>query len=377
MSAPGPSLQSERTDLTSGFGVSRTCQVDGNDANDPSLPFDDRYCDAHNIAARGENMRRREFMTLLGGVASVWPLSLFAQSTPRVGILLNGGAVKLRGLDIVSELARFGHIEGRNVNYELRAAEGVQSRLPQLARELVATKPNVIVGSAAPAAAALFGATRSIPIVMTVIGDPIALGLTGSISRPTHNVTGFTVSSSSLAAKRLELLLGMVPALRTMAYLWVPTNPLATLFEPQVRKAAGMLGIKLISLPLASGADIAPAFSRIDEERAMAVLVEGDPITLNFSGSIADECLVRNLPAMHTWPAEVRQGALISYGPATVENIPRTAVYVDRILKGAKVSELPFEEPTQIQMVINLRTARSIGFTFPPALLARADEVIE
>jgi putative ABC transport system substrate-binding protein len=322
-------------------------------------------------------MRRRKFMTLLGGVATVWPLSLYAQSTPRVGILFNGGAVLLRDLDIVRELARLGHVEGRNVNYEMRAAEGDLSRLPELARELVATKPDVIVGSAVPAAAALFGATRTIPIVMTVVGDPIALGLTGSMSRPTHNVTGFTVSSSSLAAKRLELLHGMIPSLRTVAYLWVPANPLATLFEPQVRKAAGILGIKLVSLPLTSEADIASAFSRIDEEQAMAVLVEGDPITLNFSGAIADECLVRNLPGMHTWPVEARLGALISYGPATVENIPRAAVYVDRILKGAKVAELPFEEPTQIKLVINLRTARSIGFNFPPALLARADEVIE
>lgn len=322
-------------------------------------------------------MRRREFVSLLGGLATVWPLSLHAQSIPRVGILLNGGAILPGDLDFVRELARLGHIEGRNVSYEVRAAEGDSSRLPKLARDLVATKPDVIVASAAPAAAALFGATRTIPIVMTVIGDPIALGLSGSISRPTHNVTGFTVSSSSLAAKRLELLHGMVPALRTVGYLWVPANPLATLFEPQVRKAAGLLGIKLVSLPLTSGADIASAFSRVDEEPVMAVLVESDPITLNFSGSIIDECLVRNLPGMHTWPVEVRQGALISYGPAAIENIPRAAVYVDRILKGAKVAELPFEEPTLIKLAINLRTARSIGFAFPPALLARADEVVE
>jgi putative ABC transport system substrate-binding protein len=316
-------------------------------------------------------------MTLLSGVATVWPLSLHAQSIPRVGILHNGSAVLSRDLDFVRELARLGHIEGRNVFYEVRAADGDSSRLPKLARDLVATKPDVIVASAVPAAAALFSATRTIPIVMTVIGDPIALGFSSSISRPTHNVTGFTVSSSSLAGKRLEVLHGIVPALRTVAYLWVPANPLATLFEPQVLKAASMLGIKLVSLPLTSGADIASAFSRGDEQQARAVLVEGDPITLNFSGSIIDECLVRNLPGMHTWPVEARQGALISYGPAAVENISRAAVYVDRILKGAKVAELPFEEPTLIKLVINLRTARSIGFTFPPALLARADEVIE
>ena len=325
-------------------------------------------------------MRRRDFIStaVLGGAAAVWPLPLSAQErTPRVGILLNGGAVVPRDLEIARELARIGYIEGRNIIYEVRAAAGDLSRLPQLARELVATNPDVIVGSGTPAAAALFGATRNIPIVMTAVGDPIALGLTSSMSRPTHNVTGFTVSSLSLAAKRLELLHGIVPALRKVAYLWVPGNPVATLFEAHVRKAADVLGIKLVSLPLTSEADIAAAFTVADEEQVTAVLVESDPLTLRFSVTIVDECLVRNLPSIHTWPIEVRNGALISYGPPTVENNPRAANYVDRILKGAKVAELPFEEPTQIKLVINLRTARSIGFAFPPTLLARADEVIE
>jgi putative ABC transport system substrate-binding protein len=315
---------------------------------------------------------------VLGGAALAWPLPLSAQRrTPRVGVLLNGGAVPPRDLDIARELARIGYVEGRNIIYEVRAAAGDLSRLPQLARELVATKPDVIIGTATPAAAALFGATRDIPIVMTVVGDPIALGLTGSMSRPTHNVTGFTNSSLSLAAKRLELLHGIVPALRKVAYLRVPGNPLATLFESHVRKAADVLGIKLLSLPLTSEADVAAAFARADEEQVTAVLVEADPLTLRFSGTIVNECLVRDLPGMHSWPIEVRNGALISYGPAAVENNPRAAIYVDRILKGAKVAELPFEEPTQIKLVINLRTARSIGIAFPPTVLARADEVIE
>jgi putative ABC transport system substrate-binding protein len=322
-------------------------------------------------------MRRRDFLSLLGSLTTAWPLSLHAQSIPRVGILLNGGAVLPRDLDFVRELARLGYIEGRNVTYELRAAGGDSSRLSKLARDLVATNPHVIIGAATPAATALFGATRTIPIVLTVIGDPISLGFSNSISRPTHNVTGFTLSSLSLAAKRLELLHEMVPALSTVGYLWAPSNPLATLFESQVRNAASALGIRLVSLPLTSGADVSSAFLRADEERVMAVLVESNPITLHFSVPIIDECLVRNMPGIHTWPVEARQGALASYGPATVENIPRAAVYVDRILKGTKVADLPFEEPTLIQLVTNLRTARSIGFTFPPALLARADEVIE
>jgi putative ABC transport system substrate-binding protein len=323
-------------------------------------------------------MRRRDFLGFLGGVAAAWPRSTSAQKrTPRVGVLLNGNAAAPGDLDIARELARIGYIEGRNINYEIRGAAGDPNRMPQLARELVATKPDVIVGTATPAADALFGVTRNIPIVMTVVGDPIALGLTSSMSRPTHNVTGFTISSLSLAAKRLELLHGIVPALRKVAYLWVPGSRMSILFESHVRRAADELNIKLVSLPLTSEADIAAAFALADEERVTAVLVETDPLTLRVSGAIVDQCLVRHLPGMHSWPIEVRNGALISYGPAAIENISRAANYVDRILKGTKVAELPFEEPTQIKLVINLLTARSIGITLPPSILARADEVIE
>ena len=226
-------------------------------------------------------MKRRAFITLLGGATVALPLTLTAQQrTPRVGVLLNGNARVPRDLDIARELARIGYIDGRNIIYEVRGAGGDLSQLPQLARELVATKPDVIVGTATPAADALFGATRNIPIVMTVVGDPIALGLTGSMSRPTHNVSGFTISSLSLAAKRLELLHGIVPTLRKAAYLWVAGSRLSALFESHVRVAADALGIKLVSLALTSEADIAPAFVRADEERVTAVLVEADPLTL-------------------------------------------------------------------------------------------------
>ena len=324
-------------------------------------------------------MTRREFISLLGGAASVWPLAAaYAQPRlPRVGVLLNGHTLSPADVQIVGELSRIGYIDGRNITYVIRAAEGDVSRLPLLARELVAMKPDVIVGSASPAAVALFDATHDIPIVMTVVGDPIALGLTSSISRPSQNVTGFTISSLSLAAKRLEILHDIVPSVRKAAYLWVPENPLSASFESRVKQAANVLGVELVLLPLTSEADIAPAFARAEEERATAVLVEADPLTLRLSGSIVDECLVHDLPCMHSWPIEVRNGALVSYGPATIEDNRRAATYVDRILKGTKVAELPFQEPTEIKLVINLRTARSIGIVFPPSVLTRADEVIE
>jgi putative ABC transport system substrate-binding protein len=180
-----------------------------------------------------------------------------------------------------------------------------------------------------------------------------------------------------LAAKRLELLRELVPGVRKVAYLWVRGNPITKQTGEQVQKAAETLGLKIVSLPVASGADIPSAFTIAEKEGVTAVLIDGDPLMVRFSGTIVDECLVRDLPAMHAWPFEVRNGALISYGPAIVENYSRTAVYVDRILKGVKISELPFEEPTQFKLAINLRTARSIGITVSPVLLARTDEVIE
>jgi ABC-type uncharacterized transport system substrate-binding protein len=330
------------------------------------------------IRKSGGGMRRREFVTLLGGAAVGLPLSAYAQHrTPRIGVLIVGASAPPRDLELAHQLERLGYVDGRNITYEIRGADGDVNQLPLLAKELVATRPNVIVGSTSPAALALAASTPDIPIVMTVVGDPIALDLTSSMSSPSRNVTGFTNSSVSLAAKRLELLRELVPGLRKVAYLWVPLNPLTKRFGEEVRNAANALGISLVSLPLTSGVDIGTAFTLAEKEQVMAVLVESDELAVRFSGTIVDECLVRNLPAMHAWPFEVRNGALISYGPAVVENYPRTAIYVDRLLKGAKIVELPFEEPTQIRLAINLRTARSIGISVPSALLARADEVIE
>jgi ABC-type uncharacterized transport system substrate-binding protein len=323
-------------------------------------------------------MRRREFITFLGGAAVAWPLPLNAQQrTPRVGVLVFGVAPSSRDFELVHELARIGYIEGRNITYEIGGADGDVNRLPQLARELIAKNPDVFVGSSTRVAVALTTATSDIPIVMLALGDPIALGLSDSMSRPSRNVTGFTTSSVSLKAKRLELLRELVPGLSKVGYLWVPDNPVTKQFAEQMRVAGDALGIKLVSLPVTSSADISAAFTIAEKEQVKAVLIEVDPLTVRFSGTIVDECLLRDLPAMHGWPFEVQNGALISYGPAIVENYQRAAIYVDRILKGAKIAELPFEEPTEIKLAINLRTARSIGLVVPPTLLARANEVIE
>ncbi|MGC1857453.1 MAG: ABC transporter substrate-binding protein [Pseudolabrys sp.] len=323
-------------------------------------------------------MKRREFIALLGGAAIIWPLGTSAQQhIRRVAVLSVGVAPQSREFALAHELAKLGYIEGNNITYDIRGAEGDSSRLPQLALELVAKKPEVIVGSTSTVAVVLANATREIPIVMMVVGDPIALGLSNSMSHPSRNVTGFTMSTTALAAKRLELLRELVPGIRKVAFLRVRDNPITKRTGEEVQTAADTLGLKIVSLPVASGADITTAFTIAEKEGVTALLIDGDPLMVRFSGTIIDECLVRDLPAMHPWPFEVRNGALISYGPAIVENYSRTASYVDRTLRGISIGELPFEEPTQIKLAINLRTARSIGVTVSPTLLARADEVIE
>ncbi|MGC1847326.1 MAG: ABC transporter substrate-binding protein, partial [Pseudolabrys sp.] len=302
-------------------------------------------------------MKRREFIALLGGAAIIWPLGTSAQQhIRRVAVLSVGVAPQSRDFALAHELAKLGYIEGNNITYDTRGAEGDSSRLPQLALELVAKKPEVIVGSTSTVAVVLANATREIPIVMMVVGDPIALGLSNSMSHPSRNVTGFTMSTTALAAKRLELLRELVPGIRKVAFLRVRDNPITKRTGEEVQTAADTLGLKIVSLPVASGADITTAFTIAEKEGVTALLIDGDPLMVRFSGTIIDECLVRDLPAMHPWPFEVRNGALISYGPAIVENYSRTASYVDRILRGISIGELPFEEPTQIKLAINLRT---------------------
>jgi len=320
---------------------------------------------------------RRKLMAMLGGLAMMPLMALAQPELTKIGVLRDGNAVPVADLPIVQELAKVGYVEGRSVTYVFRATGGDPSRLPQLAHEIVAAKPDIIVAGGSPAALALFNVTHDIPVVITVLADPVALGLTDSMAHPSHNVTGFTVSSLSLTAKRLQLMHEILPTLQKSGYFWVPDSPLAQRRKEQVEQAAKVLGISLVSIPVQSAADIEGAFTRADQEQVKAVLIESDPVMLRVSSAIADHCLLYNLPCMHFFPEEVRNGGLISYGPAAIENISGAAAYVERLIKGAKVAELPFVDPTDIKLVINLRTARSLGIKIPPSVMIRADEVIE
>ena len=322
-------------------------------------------------------MRRRVFLTFGGAAAVAWPFAALAQqASKRIGILIIGSAVAPEELTIVSELTRLGYVEGKNIRYEVRGADGDLARLTTLAQQLVKTKPDVLIGASELIATALATATAEIPIVITVMGDPIAIGLSNSLSHPSRNVTGFTQSSSTLSAKRIQLLRELIPTLHKLAYLNAP-GPMIGIFEQQVREAATALGITVTTIPVTTEASVLEGFELADREQVQAVMVETSATSVRLSAHIIDECLVRDLPAIHPWSSSVRDGALMSYGPATVENNTGAAKYVDRILKGAKVAELPIQEPTEIKLAINLRTARAIGLTIAPSLLVRADEVIE
>lgn len=307
----------------------------------------------------------------------MWTTSLFAESrTYRVAVLFPGSESPSLGR-FVEVLAHRGYVQGRNITYDVRAAGGKPELLAGFARELVARRPDVIVTATEPAARAAADATRDIPIVLALIAEPIALGLTQSLARPTRNLTGFTIGQDTLTLKRLELMRELVPGAEKALLLWVPGNNVNRLMFDRMRQASTMLKLDLVSLPVTKPEEIAVAMAKAAKERLAVLIVAPDPLTIRNRQSIIDECLIINLPTMHSFAFEVRDGALISYGGDMTEDYGRTADYVARILGGTKVSELPFQEPSLIRLAINLRTAKSIGLPIPRSILARADEVIE
>src|SRR5262245_43434332 len=329
------------------------------------------------------DVRRRELIALLGGAAAAWPVAARAQkpSVPIIGFLnaypgtdpdLNDLLLKFK-----LRLREHGWTDGQNLRIDVRFVGHDYEPARVAAAELVPLAPAAIVSTTSTTNRALMEATRSIPIIAAVIGDPVALGFTKSMSRPTANLTGFTTFNDTLAGKRLEMLREMIPSLRKAALLWVPVNPQQVLLEKQTIDAANVVGLELLSLPLKDAGDIIPALAKAEREQATAVIVAADPLTLVNDRAIIDECLMRNLPAMHTFFFETRHGALMAYGIDIAENYRRAGDYVDRILRGAKVADLPFQQPTTLTLAVNLRTARAMHIAVAPSILALADEVVE
>jgi ABC-type uncharacterized transport system substrate-binding protein len=326
-------------------------------------------------------MRRREFITLLGGAAAAWPLAARAQqpALPVVGFL-NSGALEER-LHLVSAFRRglgeTGHVESRTLAIEYRWSEGHYERLPVLAADLVRRRVAVIVATGdtvSPLAAK--AATTTIPIVFAIGGDPVAAGLVSSFNRPGGNITGVSVISAALLAKQLELAHELVPKAGLVGILVNP-RPSSAIDLSELQSAAQSRGLDLLVLEANSEDTIDAAFSRLAQKRADALVVEPDVFFLDRRDRLVRLAARHGVPTVYSRREYVPIGGLISYGTSLADAYRQVGVYTGRVLKGEKPGDLPVLQPTKFELVINLKTAKALGLEVPPTLLARADEVIE
>jgi putative ABC transport system substrate-binding protein len=326
-------------------------------------------------------MKRREFISLLGGAAAVWPLAARAQQLgklPTIGFLgrTTRSAASEWTAAFVQRLRELGWTENRTVAIEYRWAEGRDERSAELIAEFVRLKVDVIVTSGTPQVVAARQATSIIPIVFATAGDPVGSGLAASLARPGGNATGLSTQHAELAGKRLELLREVVPRLGRLAIMGNVDNPITVLELGEVQAAAGTLGLEVATLKIREVQDIASAFEAL-KGRADALYVCTDALTATNRIRINSLALGARLPTMHGTREYVEAGGLMSYGANFPDLFRRAAEYVDKILRGAKPGDIPVEQPTKFDLVINLTTAKALGLNVPPTLLARADEVIE
>jgi putative tryptophan/tyrosine transport system substrate-binding protein len=326
-------------------------------------------------------MKRREFITLLGGAAAAWPLAVRAQQAGKVQIIgflgsLSQSAQSTWTAAFVQRLREHGWIEDRTVAIDYRWAEGRGERFAEIAAEFVRLKVDVIVTAGTDAVIAVKRATSVIPIVFGTAGDPVANGLVESLARPGGNVTGLSNQSADIAGKRLDILREVVPGLRRLAIMANITSSIGRLEMREVQAAARTLGLEVTTLEIRRAEDIAPAIQALNGG-ADALYVVTEPLVNTNRVQINTLALGARLPTLHGQKPYVEAGGLMSYGSNIPDLFRRAADYVDKILRGAKPADLPIEQPTQFDLVINLRTARALGLTLPGTLLARADEIIE
>jgi putative ABC transport system substrate-binding protein len=326
-------------------------------------------------------VNRRAFITLLGGAAA-WPLAAEAQQAGkilRIGVLLPGPPTtfSVRTEAFRQGLRDLGYVEGKTVIIDWRAAEERVEQLAALAAELVSLRVDIIVTAGTPATEAAKNATQTIPIVMAAVGDAVGSGLVASLARPGGNVTGFTIVAPDLSGKRLELLKEIVPGISRIAALLNPTNRTYQHELAEMRAAATTLGLLLQPVEVSAPNTLDAVFAAMKRDGVQALVVLTDAIFYSERGHIVDLAAKSRLPSVFWDRQFVEDGAFMSFGPRPVDLFRRSATYVDRILKGAKPGDLPVEQPTQFELIINVKTAKMLGLTVPPTLLARADEVIE
>ena len=324
-------------------------------------------------------MKRREFITLLGGAAAAWPVVAQAQRQPTLGLLSSSGLADWAIKGFRAGLDEGGYVEGRNLSVIYRSAENQFDRLPALAVELVKSEVSVIfaTGSPVPARAAK-AATSTIPIVFAYGGDPVRDGLVESFNRPGGNVTGATFIGTTLTSKRMELLREILPQISDVALLVNPKGTLADIQIKEAKAAAQSLGLALHVVNSISESEFNEAFATMSRLKVSAFLVSTDPL-FGFNGQVSyiTMALPYGIPAICVGREDVAAGGLFSYGANLPDTWRQAGVYVGRILKGEKPSELPVVQPTKFELIINLKTAKQLGIDLPPTLLSRADEVIE
>jgi putative ABC transport system substrate-binding protein len=324
-------------------------------------------------------VNRRAFITLLGGAAA-WPLAARAQQAKvaTIGLLGTGSAAAQSQWTaaFVQRMRELGWVDGRNLTIEYRWAEGRSERFAEFAAEFVRLKVDVILTHNTPPVIAAKQATSVIPIVFATAADPVDTGLVASLARPGGNVTGLSSQTTDLASKRIELLREVVPGLRQLTFLSQPDNPYVVFDMRQAEAAARRLGLETASLEIRRAEDIAPAFEEL-KGRAEALYILPDPLLFTHRLRINILALGARLPTMHSLREYVEASGLMSYGPNWSDQWRRAADYVDKILRGAKPADLPVEQPTKFDLIINLTTAKVLGLAVPDKLLALANEVIE
>ena len=325
-------------------------------------------------------MRRRQFISLLGAAATTWPLAARAQQAamPVIGFVNSASPGPYPPVSaFLSGLSEVGFIEGHDVAIEYCWAEGQYGRLPALVADLVRRKVSVIAATSTPAAVAAKAANTTIPIVFTTSGDPVRLGLVTSLSKPSGNLTGATQLNVEVAPKRLELMHQVMPTATNLALLVNSPDPLAAPVSRMTSEAAAALGLKLEVLRASGEEDLAAAFESLDQLKAEGLVIGSDSFFSSHSEELAKLSMRHRVPAIYQYPQFAAAGGLMSYGGDVAESYRLAGIYAGRILKGEKPADLPVQEVTKVELIINLKTAKALGLTIPLPLLGRADKVIE
>lgn len=322
-------------------------------------------------------MRRRDFMARLAGAAAGWPLMAHAQRNRHISILHSGYPNRTPIQHLFSALRALGYEDGRSARIELLGGEGDPERLKALVAKLAAEKPDVIIALTDPAVLALKTANVMAPVVFAFVSDPVGRGIVTSLAHPGGNFTGISFGDTTLGGKRLELLLDLLPGTKRVAVIWGAAFGNNSAIVEAIRQAASTRGVEIFGREVHGADDLSSAFDDARASGAQAAIVMSDNVMFGRRKEIAALALARRLPTIHSFAPEAEDGALLSFGPDLDESYRRAAALADAILKGAVPADLPVEEPTRFILALNLKTATELAITIPPAILVRADRVIE